>query len=112
MARKRSKPTTPQSPAPTSKTSGKAAWTIIDRSSMIAAGVLAPVASAGAWRMLTGRKPPTIDGDPDVDVKEAIAWALVGGALVEVVKVVARRQAAVYWVRSTGERPPKMKPRK
>lgn len=86
--------------------SRRATWRVIDKTSMAAATALGPVASAMLWKAMTGRKPPTLDGNPDVDVREAVAWAMIGGALVEVVKVGARHQAAQYWLRSTGEKPP------
>ncbi|MFI5428790.1 DUF4235 domain-containing protein [Aeromicrobium sp. UC242_57] len=47
---------------------------------------------------------------PEVSTREAVAWAVVGGAMVELVKVATRRGAATYWVKSTGQLPPGMKP--
>lgn len=87
----------------------KAAWKVLDRTSIVASGVLAPMVAAGAWRAVTGKRPPTLSRNPEIDTREAVAWAVVGGALVEVVKVVVRRGAAEYWVKSTGSLPPGMK---
>lgn len=91
------------------KQAGKAAWKLLDRGSVVAAGALAPRVSQVAWRAATGKEPPTSGRNPEVDTREAIAWAIVGGALVEVTKVVVRRGAARYWVNSTGNLPPGMK---
>lgn len=92
-----------------SKQSGKAAWKLLDRGSTVAAGMLAPQLSAIAWQTATGRKPPVSGRNPEVDTREAVAWAIVGGALVELTKVLVRRSAARYWVKSTGALPPGMK---
>ena len=92
------------------KPAGRSAWKLLDRSSSVAAGLLAREVSQWSWRVATGRKPPVAGRHPEVDAKEAVAWAIVGGALVELVKLLVRRGAADYWVRSTGKLPPGMKP--
>lgn len=100
-------------PARTKATAGeKASWKMLDRGSAIASGLLAQRVAMVAWRGVTGRKPPINGRHPEVGTGEAIAWAMVGGALVEVVKIGVRRGATTYWTRSTGELPPGMKPLK
>jgi hypothetical protein len=89
---------------------GKGAWKLMDRGSTIAAGILAQRVAATAWRAATGRKPPVNGRHPDVRAGEAVAWAVVGGGLAELVKVAVRRGASTYWVKSTGHLPPGMKP--
>jgi hypothetical protein len=100
--------TTPSSP-PKQGRSAKTAWKLMDRSTTLAATAAAPLLAGTAWRLVTGRKPPTAGDNPEVELREAIGWAIVGGALVQVVKVGVRRQTAQYWVRSTGQLPPGMK---
>lgn len=109
--RQRTKRTTPATPSPTPTQGRKAktAWKLMDRSTSIAATVAAPMLATAAWRAVTGRKPPTAGDNPEVELREAIGWAVVGGALVQVVKVGVRRQTAQYWVKSTGQLPPGMK---
>ncbi len=109
--RQRTKDATPvvASPTPKQGRRSKTAWKLMDRSTTLAASAAAPVVAAGAWRAVTGRKPPTSSDNPEVELREAIGWAIVGGALVQVVKVAVRRQTAQYWVRSTGQLPPGMK---
>ena len=119
MARRRSKK--PGSAAPTLETatpprkpsrSSRSTWKLLDRGTTIAGGLLARQVSSLTWRAATGRKPPTAGRHPEVDAREAVAWAVVGGALVEVTRLGIRRWAADYWVRSTGDLPPGMKPLK
>ena len=116
MAKKRKQPTQAEqltdvaARTPTTKAPGRGTWRLMDRGSSVAAGLLATRASALAWRAVTGRKPPTSGRHPDVGTREAVAWAVIGGALVELVKVGVRRGTATYWVRSTGQLPPGMKP--
>jgi hypothetical protein len=95
---------------PRTKAPSRATWKIMDRGSSVAAALLATRASAVAWRVVTGRKPPTSGRHPDVTTREAVTWAVVGGSIVELVRVGVRRGAATYWVRSTGQLPPGMKP--
>lgn len=106
---KHATPATAPSPAPKQGRRSKTAWKLMDRSTTLAATVAAPVLAGGAWRLVTGRKPPTSSDNPEVELREAIGWAVVGGALVQVVKVAVRRQTAQYWVSSTGNLPPGMK---
>ena len=98
--------------APPSKTKapGKGAWKLLDRGSGMVAGMLAARLSALTWQAATGKKPPVNGRHPDVSTKDAVAWAIIGGATIELVKVAVRRGTATYWVKSTGKLPPGMKP--
>ena len=60
---------------------------------------------ASAWKMATGDDPPTIPEDPETSWSEAIAWAVLSGAVIGVARLVATRRAAHYYMRSTGELP-------
>jgi hypothetical protein len=97
-------------PPAKTKVGGKGAWKLMDRGSTIAAGILAQRVAATAWRAATGRKPPVNGRHPDVRTGEAVAWAVIGGGLAELVKVAVRRGTSTYWVKSTGHLPPGMKP--
>ncbi|MGB9013154.1 MAG: DUF4235 domain-containing protein [Aeromicrobium sp.] len=112
MAKKSDKPTIDTAPPPKASVGSKSSWKMLDRGSTIVSGLLAQRVAMVAWRGVTGRKPPVNGRHPDVGSGEAIAWAMVGGALVEVVKIVVRRGASTYWIRSTGHLPPGMKPLK
>jgi len=89
---------------------GKGTWKLLDAGSTLAAAAVAPRVSNTVWRAVTGKRPPTSSQHPEVSVAEAIAWAAIGGAVIQIVRTVLRRSVATYWVRSTGDLPPGMKP--
>jgi hypothetical protein len=107
---RRAKKLVEAAPAPPKKAGGKGAWRLMDRTSALVAGMLAAPIAEAAWRVATGKKPPMSGRHPDVGAREAVGWAVVEGALIELVKVGVRRWTANYWVRSTGNLPPGMKP--
>ena len=88
----------------------KQVWRLMDRGSTVAAGAVARQASELAWKIATGKKPPSDKKNPDADLREIAAWAFVGGGLTELVRVLVKRSTASYWVKSTGHLPPGMKP--
>ncbi|GAA2068591.1 hypothetical protein GCM10009821_00480 [Aeromicrobium halocynthiae] len=95
-----------------SRRSGRGTWKVLDRTSTVAAGLLAREVAQRVWRITTGRKAPASGRHPEVETKEAVAWAIVGGAVVELVKMLVSRWVTGYWVRSTGKLPPGVKPLK
>ena len=46
---------------------------------------------------------------PDVEMKEAVAWAVVSGTLIAVARMLATRRAATYYEKSTGHLPPELR---
>lgn len=105
MAKKKSEPVKSPKGAP----GGKRTWKLMDRGATIGAGLLARKVSALTWQTATRRKPPADTNNPDNDIREVVAWAVIGGAIVELTKVMVHRTAATYWVKSTGQLPPGMK---
>jgi hypothetical protein len=47
----------------------------------------------GTWKVATGKTPPTNPKDPELTWKEAVAWALLSGAVVGVAQLIAARGA-------------------
>jgi len=47
----------------------------------------------GTWKAATGNKPPTTAEDPDLTWREAVAWAVLSGAVIGVAQLVAARGA-------------------
>jgi hypothetical protein len=94
-------------PKPTA--GSKQVWKLMDRGSSVASAVLARQVSEGAWKLATGKRPPSEKTNLDPSVREIALWAFVGGGLAELVRVLVKRSAATYWVKSTGHLPPGMK---
>jgi len=68
----------------------------------VVAGVLAQRAIATGWKAATGHTPPTKPESPEVGTLEAVLFAGLAGALLNVARVVATRQAATYWAKRHG----------
>lgn len=81
-------------------------WSVFSLVSAIGAATVARKALEKGWTMATGKNPPENPADPDVEVREAVAWALVTGALIALARMFAQRRAAGYYTKSTGHRPP------
>lgn len=94
------------------KQSGKGAWKMMDRASTVAAALVARKLTSVTWKAATGKQPPSNAKHPDVSNVEAVTWAIVAGAGIELTKVLIRRGTANYWVKSTGKLPPGVKPLK
>lgn len=59
----------------------------------------------GGWKAATGGKPPQDPADPDTDWSEAIIFALVSGSIMALAKLMAKKQAAHVYTRTTGRSP-------
>lgn len=79
----------------------KQALVLVNRTAGIVAAAAATRVSILAWRAFTGKNPPRSTTDPDIDLKEALAWAVVAGALAELTKVAINRAVVHYWTQST-----------
>jgi Protein of unknown function (DUF4235) len=64
-------------------------WTVFSLVAALVAAALARRAVAGSWRVATGRKPPENPADPDVDFREAVAWAVFSGVVVALARMIA-----------------------
>jgi len=57
------------------------------------------------WRIAFRSEPPGNPAAEDVTWRDAILWALVTGAIVGVIRLVAQRLAAGAWQKATGSYP-------
>jgi hypothetical protein len=80
-------------------------WTVVSLTAALGAAAIAKKAIDGTWRAATGKKPPSNPADPDVDLWEAVSWAMVSGTVVALARMLAQRRAADYYQRSTGHLP-------
>jgi hypothetical protein len=83
-------------------------FSVMSKVSAIAAATVVKKVLDKAWVSATGRKPPQNPADPDVQVWEAVSWAIATGATVSLVRMLAQRRAARYYVKSTGDLPPQL----
>jgi hypothetical protein len=83
-------------------------WTVFSLVSALGAAALAKKSLDTAWRAATGKHPPENPADPDVQMSEAVAWAVVSGTFVAVARMLAQRRAARYYRRSAGHLPPQL----
>ena len=92
-----------------SKKSGKKdsskIWGVFSLVAALAAAAAARKALNTAWKAATGKEPPANPASPEVDMREALAWAAVSGTIVAVARMLATRRAAHYYARSTGHLP-------
>ena len=81
-------------------------WKVVAAGAGVLAAVAGRKATEVAWRAATGRKPPVSPKHPDSTWPEALAFAMVSGALVGAAKLVVTRKAAASWRSMTGVLPP------
>ena len=70
---------------------------------MVAASFIARKATDGTWQFVTGKDSPQNPEDPDIDIKEAIAFALLSGALIGLARMLANRETTKLMAKSTGK---------
>jgi len=87
---------------------GSKIWSVFSLVAVLAAAAMTKKALNTSWKAATGKTPPANPADPDVDVKEAVAWAVVSGALIGLARMAAARRAAGYYTKSTGHLPPEL----
>jgi hypothetical protein len=80
-------------------------WKVLAAVSAVIAAKAADQALELTWRGITGNKPPTVPEDPQTTWTEALAWGALSGAVMGVARMLMIRQAAAYYVKSTGELP-------
>lgn len=57
------------------------------------------------WRLVTGAEPPGNPADAEVAWKDAILWAVITGAVIGLVRLIAQRSAAGAWNKARGHYP-------
>lgn len=78
------------------------AWKIVSAAFTVVAGIAAQRALATGWKAATGHTPPSKPESPEVEMVEAVAFAAIAGALLNVARVVATRRAAMYYAKRHG----------
>ena len=92
---------------PASQDSSKA-WSLFSLVSALAGATVAKRVLNSTWKAATGKEPPANPADPDVQMREAVAWAAASGVFVALARMLATRRAAGYYKKSTGHLPPQL----
>lgn len=90
--------------------SGSKMWSVFSLVSALGAAAVARKGLDKGWEAATGKKPPENPADPDIEVWEAVVWAMITGAFVALARMVAQRKAAGYYRKSTGHLPGQLRP--
>lgn len=90
--------------------SGSKTWSVFSLASTVGAAMVARKTLNTSWKAATGKAPPANPADPDVAMREAVAWAVASGAMIQMARMLASRRAASYYARSTGHLPPGLGP--
>ena len=81
----------------------KIGWKLVQAVFTLVAGLAASMAVSAAWKLGSGGKPPA---NGQGGYAEVVTWAAASGAAVAAAKLFAERQAAAYYLKSTGHPPP------
>lgn len=90
--------------------SGSKVWSVFSLASALGAAAVARKGLDKGWQAATGKKPPENPADPDIEIWEAVLWAMITGAIVAVARMFAQRKAAGYYRKSTGQLPAQLRP--
>ena len=80
-------------------------WNAVASGAAIGAVAASKPALERSWRLIFRSDPPGNPAHHDVAWRDAVLWALLTGALVGVIRLVAQRAAAGAWYRVTGDYP-------
>ncbi|MCE0485981.1 DUF4235 domain-containing protein [Ornithinimicrobium sediminis] len=80
-------------------------WKVMATGAAVGASIVARKLTDGTWKFVSGGDSPTNPEDPDIEWKEAVAFALLSGAIVGLTRMLANRQAARVYQKSTGHMP-------
>lgn len=83
-------------------------WNGLASGAAIGAVVLTKPVIERGWRLVVGSDPPGNPAHEDVAWRDALLWAVVTGAVVGLVRLVAQRSAAGAWQKVRGRYPPSL----
>ena len=76
---------------------------LVTTGAALLASVVAKKATDGTWSFVTGKDVPENPDDPDIDIKEAILFALFSGALIALARMLAHRESTKVLAKSQGK---------
>lgn len=84
---------------------GNLVWKVVATGAAVGASIVARKVTDGTWKFVSGKDSPSNPEDPDIGWGEAVAFAVFSGAVVGLTRMLANRQAAAVYKRSTGSLP-------
>lgn len=66
---------------------------LVTAAAAVLAGIVAKKTTNTTWRFVTGSDSPENPDDPDIELKEAVAFAVLSGVIVGLARLAANRQA-------------------
>ncbi|WP_131105986.1 DUF4235 domain-containing protein [Ornithinimicrobium sufpigmenti] len=76
---------------------------VVTAGAALLASMVAKKATDGTWSFVTGKDVPENPDDPEIDIKEAVIFAVLSGALVALARMLANRQATKVLSKSQGK---------
>lgn len=76
---------------------------VVTTGAALLASVVAKKATDGTWSFVTGKEVPENPDDPDIDLKEAILFAVFSGALIALARMLANRETTKVLAKSQGK---------
>jgi hypothetical protein len=87
------------------KGDGGLPFKLLTMGATIGAATVARKAVTGTWKLASGNEPPANPEDPEVTWQEAVAFAVLSGAAIGVARMLASRQTAAWFRKTTGRLP-------
>lgn len=84
---------------------GTLAAKLLTAGAAVLAGIVAKKTTDTTWKFVTGSDSPENPDDPDIDIKEAVAFAVLSGVIVGLARMVANRQATRLVAKGSGRSP-------
>ncbi|KUG57628.1 hypothetical protein AVL62_16005 [Serinicoccus chungangensis] len=84
---------------------GDKMWSVATTAAAIGGGVMAKNVIETTWKFVTGSNSPSNPEDPEVDWGEAVAFALVSGAVVQLVRVWINHKSTEAYTKRKGHLP-------
>ncbi len=82
-------------------------WKVMASLATLVGAAVAQRALSTGWQAATGHHPPDAPENPETGLGQAIVYAVVAGALLNLARVFATRQAARLYAQRNGGRLPK-----
>jgi hypothetical protein len=87
------------------KDDGATGYKLLGTLAAVAAAFVTKQLLSQVWKRVFGHEPPDKPESLDVELGEALGWAIASGTAVGVARLMAQRQVAATWQRANGEVP-------